>query len=92
MKIKFIKDRTENAVNGRSFKKDEVYEVNESSGQHWINRGVAVEVPESTRATKEYEAPSEEKAAQLKANAATHETKESHPHAATHEDAKRPAK
>jgi hypothetical protein len=96
MKIKFTQNREEKTgvkETGRSFKKDEVYEVNEASAQHWINRGVAVRVPDSTRVTKEYDAPSEEEAAQLKSNAASHDVKDAKDaNPAKDEDAKKPVK
>ena len=49
MKIKFLQDRLVKDETNTLFKKDEVYELTESSCAHWISRGVAVEVEPKTK-------------------------------------------
>ena len=46
MKVKFLKDRvTKNCPEDqKSYKAGQAYDLPNESAQHWINRGVAVEV------------------------------------------------
>lgn len=44
MRIKFIKTRTVRGADGETFEAGKEYDLLESSANHWIRRGVAVEV------------------------------------------------
>lgn len=44
MKVKFTQTRTTKEKNPVTFREGEVHDLNTASAQHWINRGVAVEV------------------------------------------------
>ena len=52
MKIRFLEDRRVKDVEGKLFKKDQVYDLSESSCAHWISRGVAEKVGSASKTAK----------------------------------------
>ena len=53
MKIKFLEDRRVKDAEGKLFKKDQVYDLPESSCAHWISRGVAEKVGPASKTAKQ---------------------------------------